>query len=111
MVRLFDAHNHLQDERLAPHLGDILKTLPETGVCGMVVNGSCEEDWPQVLDLARRFPEVIPSFGYHPWYVNERTSEWKEAMLRHLDAIPSAIGDRRRCSSGNCGLRQNGTCP
>jgi TatD DNase family protein len=46
-----------------------------------------------VLDLARRFPEVIPSFGYHPWYVNERTSEWKEAMLRHLDAIPSAIGE------------------
>jgi TatD DNase family protein len=92
-LRLVDAHNHLHDERLAPHLPDILGTLPRAGVVRMVVNGSGEEDWPQVLALARRVPEVIPSFGYHPWYVKERTAEWQEALTRHLDALPSAVGE------------------
>ena len=53
--RLYDAHNHLQDERLAPHREAILAALQSEGVAGMVVNGSCEADWPEVLALARRF--------------------------------------------------------
>jgi TatD DNase family protein len=92
-LNLFDAHNHLQDERLAPYLGDILKTLPEVGIVRMVVNGSCEADWPQVLDLARRVPQVVASFGYHPWYVKERSPNWKEILIQHLDSVPSAIGE------------------
>ena len=92
-LRLFDAHNHLHDERLAPHLADVLAALAGAGVVRMVVNGSCEEDWPHVLALARRVPEVVPSFGVHPWYAKERTAGWKEALTRHLEAIPSAIGE------------------
>src|SRR5262245_59352377 len=92
-LRLFDAHNHLQDDRLAPHLGNILDALPKSGVIRMVVNGSCESDWPQVLELARRSPLVIPSFGYHPWYVKERSPKWKEVLVRHLDSVPSAVGE------------------
>jgi TatD DNase family protein len=66
-LRFFDAHNHLQDERLAPHLPEILAALPAAGVVKIVVNGSCEADWPRVLELARTVPQVIPSFGCHPW--------------------------------------------
>jgi len=93
MARLYDAHNHLQDERLAPHLDQILRTLPGSGIEKMVVNGSCEEDWPQVLELAKRVPQVIPSFGYHPWYIRERTAAWQENLERFLDAVPSAVGE------------------
>ena len=91
--RLYDAHNHLQDTRLAPHREAILAALQREGVAGMVVNGSCEEDWPEVLALARSCPQVIPSFGYHPWYVKERSPEWQATLVRHLDAVPSAIGE------------------
>ena len=135
--RLYDAHNHLQDERLAPHREAILAALQSEGVAGMVVNGSCEADWPEVLALARRFntrvaadvsrripseaklaptnvggyaPSVdrselepsglvpghlmlIPSFGYHPWYVKERSPDWQQALVRHLEAVPSAVGE------------------
>jgi Tat protein secretion system quality control protein TatD with DNase activity len=92
-LRFFDAHNHLQDERFTPHLKEILASLPGAGVERMVVNGSCEEDWPQVLELAQKVPPVIPSFGYHPWYVGERTANWRENLVRFLDAAPSAIGE------------------
>jgi Tat protein secretion system quality control protein TatD with DNase activity len=52
-IRFYDAHNHLQDARLAPHREAIFAALQREGVAGMVVNGSCEEDWPEVLALAR----------------------------------------------------------
>ena len=92
-LRLYDAHNHLQDQRLAPCREAILRALQRESVMRMVVNGSCEADWPEVLELARRCPQVLPSFGCHPWYVKERSADWQAALLRHLDAVPSAIGE------------------
>ena len=92
-MRLYDAHNHLQDARLGVDVDALIATARAEGVARMVVNGSCDEDWPHVLALARRFPEVIPSFGYHPWYVGERTPAWRENLVGALDAVPSAIGE------------------
>lgn len=59
----------------------------------MVVNGSCESDWPQVLTLAQKFPVVLPSFGCHPWYIAKRTPDWLANLTHFLDAIPSAVGE------------------
>jgi len=39
------------------------------------------------------YPQVVPSFGYHPWYVKERTAGWQATLLRSLDQIPSAVGE------------------
>ena len=92
-LRLYDAHNHLQDDRLAPYREAVLAAVQREQVVKMVVNGSCEEDWPAVLELARHYPQVIPSFGYHPWYVKERSPDWQQVLLRHLDAAPSGVGE------------------
>jgi TatD DNase family protein len=92
-VKLYDAHNHLQDPRLKAHLPAIMSALQSEPLARMVVNGSCEEDWPDVLELARQFPQVLPSFGYHPWSVKERTPRWQAELARFLDAVPSAIGE------------------
>ena len=91
--RLFDAHNHLQDERFAPHLPGLLAACDAEGIVRMVVNGSCEEDWPRVLALARAHPQVLPSFGCHPWYLHERSPAWQESLVRCLDAIPAGVGE------------------
>jgi TatD DNase family protein len=88
-----DAHNHLQDARFAGTQPALLAPCAEAGVSRMVVNGTCESDWPAVLELDRRSSLVLPSFGLHPWYVHERTSDWQAALVRHLDAVPSAIGE------------------
>lgn len=59
----------------------------------MVVNGSCEQDWPEVLALSREFPEVLPSFGYHPWYIKERSPDWTQTLRRFVDETPAGIGE------------------
>jgi TatD DNase family protein len=59
----------------------------------MIVNGACEGDWADVLELAKKYKQVVPSFGYHPWYIQERTIDWRANLVRYLDAVPSAIGE------------------
>jgi TatD DNase family protein len=59
----------------------------------MVVNGACEEDWPRVLQLAQENKLVLPSFGYHPWYLHERTPDWLANLRKLLDEVPSAVGE------------------
>lgn len=88
---LFDAHNHLQDERLDPWRAEIVAGMAESGIGEMIVNGSCEEDWPQVAELAKKHAWVRPAFGLHPWYVKERGSEWLEKLREHLVAHPQAV--------------------
>lgn len=92
-MRLYDAHNHLQDERFAGRQSEIMAKAAGAGVVRMVVNGACEQDWPPVLELAQQFPQVLPSFGYHPWYLGERTTQWQPELIRFLDRVRSAVGE------------------
>ena len=87
---LLDAHNHLHDARLSPWRAEMLAELPALGIRRAVVNGTREDDWPEVASLAASTPWVLPSFGLHPWYVNDRTPAWHENLLRFLDAHPGA---------------------
>jgi TatD DNase family protein len=88
---LFDAHNHLQDERLDPWRHEIVSQMPQTGLAEMVVNGSCEQDWPQVAELTRQHAWMRPAFGLHPWYVKQRGSEWLTVLRSHLEAHSNAV--------------------
>lgn len=90
---LCDAHNHLQDERFAGRQDELVAACRAAGIGRMVVNGSCEADWPSVAALAARHPDlVVPSYGYHPWYLAERTSGWLDA-LRARVAAGGAVGE------------------
>lgn len=87
---IFDAHNHLQDEWLRPHLDSIAADLAASGVGGVVVNGTCEADWPAVSALAARFRWVRPSFGLHPWDAGNASPRWRALLSHTLDTLPTA---------------------
>ena len=89
-----DAHNHLQDDWLAPHLEGIAAESGRLGIGAMVVNGTSEADWPRVAALARRFAFVRPSYGLHPWDVGGRSPQWLETLRSRLVAEPpAAVGE------------------
>jgi len=92
-MKFHDAHNHLQDDRFAGRQSELLDLCKRSGIARMVVNGAGESDWPQVLQLAQENKMVLPSFGYHPWYLSERTPDWLANLKIFLDAVPSAIGE------------------
>ena len=93
-MKLYDAHNHLQDERFAGRQEALVAEARAAGVARMVVNGSCADDWPQVAALAQRHPGfVIPSFGLHPWYAPERKDDWLDQLIRWLDTPGAVVGE------------------
>ncbi|MEI6148116.1 MAG: TatD family hydrolase [bacterium] len=90
---LFDAHCHLQDERLRPHLDGVMERAAQAGVASMMCCGSAESDWPRVRELCGRFPQVKASFGIHPWYAGDRRSTWLATLRGFLSESPSAVGE------------------
>ena len=89
-MRLFDAHNHLQDTRLAPFLDDVLARARAAGIERMAVKGCSEADWDRVLELAAAHESIHPALGLHPWFVAERTPEWMKHLERLLREHPAA---------------------
>jgi TatD DNase family protein len=89
-MRFYDAHNHLQDDRFGGSQTELITQAGAVGVVGMVVNGACAGDWPRVVDIASSHPGVIPAFGWHPWYLHERTTGWLEQLESFLDRFPTA---------------------
>ena len=89
-----DAHNHLQQ---LSDPAEALAQAKELGVTRMLVNGTSEQDWPQVAELAQHHPEVFPAFGLHPWEIPHRSSDWLTTLRHFLKSNPTA-------SIGECGL-------
>jgi TatD DNase family protein len=92
-MRLFDAHNHLQDDRFTGEQDSLLTDCANVGLVRMVVNGTSESDWKSVAHLAKQHPCVLPSFGLHPWFVSQRSPGWFQTLENHLAAWPSAVGE------------------
>lgn len=93
-MRLFDCHNHIQDERLFPDLGNVLRRAAEAGVGEMGVKGCCEADWPRVAEIMRAHSGIHPSFGLHPWFIADRTPAWFQTLENLLRNHPRAgIGE------------------
>jgi len=95
-MRLFDAHNHLQDERLSGRLEAVFFDAAAVGVELMATKGCRESDWGRVERIAAERKGVHPAFGLHPWFVEERSREWfgrlKEALIAHPEASVGEIG-------------------
>jgi TatD DNase family protein len=89
-MRLYDAHNHLQDDRFDGGQPGLLSEAAAAGVARMVVNGACPADWGIVESLAHESSLVLPSFGCHPWYLHECGDDWRVALEAALDRWPNA---------------------
>lgn len=90
MTKLFDAHCHLQDPRIRNNSPRLIKTALENGILYFAVNGVSEKDWIVVKEMSDKYPCIIPSFGLHPWFIMDRTSNWLTFLKELLNANPSA---------------------
>lgn len=89
-MSFYDAHCHLQDDRLALHRVEILGLYGRLGVAEVAVNGTSPADWRLVAELARESELVRPSFGLHPWKVREVDASWRSELLELLGLFPDA---------------------
>jgi TatD DNase family protein len=94
MHNLFDAHCHMQDERLGTMLPDVLARAAQQQVTAMMCCATQENDWEQVLALGCIHNELRVSLGVHPWYAATITDGWQSRLCAHLFKNPcTAVGE------------------
>lgn len=90
-MKVFDAHCHLQDPRIWSKAPQLIAKANEVGVVGFAVNGVSENDWHLVKQLSQSYPAyIVPCFGLHPWFIQERTPSWFDTLKQFFDSTPSA---------------------
>lgn len=92
-MRFVDSHNHLQDLRFNQARAGVVAECSALGVVRSVVNGTNPSDWPAVTRLADEHQWIVPSYGVHPWYLDNLPCTWRDELLSALDARPSAVGE------------------
>ena len=100
-MNLYDAHQHFHFAQLTPHRATIDADLRRIGVRAAVVNGTNEDEWPVVAQLARDHDWVVPSFGIHPWDCGNRSPDWLAKLRATLLAhpLPGDGQDKHRAGS------------
>lgn len=95
---LFDSHNHLQNPRFDQLRDDLISEMRRVDISRCVINGTTESDWSKVKQLAQDHPDlVIPSYGLHPWHLEQRSDHWSDILVSLLIESPNA-------AIGECGL-------
>jgi len=89
----FDSHCHLQDERFAGSLPQVMERAGLAGVVRMSCCGAEENDWERVRKIALAYKAALPSFGLHPLYVRNRTDKWLDNLKSFLLSMPSGVGE------------------
>ncbi len=92
MIRLFDAHCHLEDAALFPDLGNVLERAAAAGVEALAASFDFSNAWKkekpffQTLETGcignhttfqglEKPPVIFPGIGIHPWFVSR---DWKK---------------------------------
>ena len=90
---LVDSHCHLDFPDLACDMPGIIERMQVAGVGCAVCIGVNLEDFPRVLALAERYPELYATVGVHPEYTDaeEPSTERLLELARHPKVI--AIGE------------------
>jgi len=101
-----DVHVHLQDKRFGETWEDVERYLErekEQGVAKFVCDGTSPADWKRTAEIARRFENVYPSFGVHPWNVGKISGDWLAVLADLLDSVVAKDGETR-AALGEVGL-------
>lgn len=90
---LVDSHCHLNFPDLASNLPEIFANMERNDVGYALCVSVNLPDFPQVLELAERYPKVYASVGVHPDYEEEKepTADELAALAEHPKVI--AIGE------------------
>lgn len=89
-MKLFDAHCHLQDPRIRTSAPKLIKSALDSGVCYFAVNGVSEKDWNLVKEMSDQHSSVLPCFGVHPWFIQDRSPDWFDTLKGFFETTPSA---------------------
>lgn len=94
---LIDTHCHIDVEEFDADRAAVLARCRALGVTRLVVPAVLARTWPQLLDLCRHEPGLLPALGLHPVYLDQHTDA-------DIDALAEWIARERPVAVGEIGL-------
>lgn len=91
---IFDSHAHYDDKWFDEDRQQVLKTLPQSGVCGVVNNAVNLETAKKALEFAEKYDYFYATVGFHPENLDDITPDYlyqMEQLLRCDKAV--AVGE------------------
>jgi len=70
-MRIVDTHCHLNDPLFAGKLEGVIERSKESGVTAFIVPSYDLDSLARTEELSRKYPEIYPAFGIHPWFASE----------------------------------------
>lgn len=92
-MKLYDVHTHIQDERMAGQRQQVVDRALSAGVFRIMVCGLHENDWDDVLGMAKNHGAIVPALGIHPWFIESRSPVWDVTLTRMLAESGAAVGE------------------
>lgn len=88
---MIDAHCHINDPDLLPHIDSLLAQMQQAGVSAALVVGTDVSSSRQAVELARRYPAVLrATVGMHP-HESKALDTAALAALRALAVQPEVV--------------------
>lgn len=89
---IFDTHAHYDDERFEDYRENLLSTLPEHGVGGIITCGCDGKSSKKALAMAEKYPYIYAAVGIHPGNLDSGTEISEiEQLAKHPKCV--AIGE------------------
>ncbi len=96
-MNLVDTHTHLNDEKYAGDLPDVIERARNAGVTEMIVCGYDLENSKKAVKIASEYNGITATAGIHP----HNASDWDDALEDEMKAIAS---DENVVAWGETGL-------
>lgn len=103
---IFDSHAHYLDDRFNDDREELLATLLNTTVCGIIENGTDAATSRLAVELAHRHEKLWAAVGIHP-------GEAAEAVPQDLAVLEALAADKKVVAIGEIGLdyHYDDACP
>ncbi len=88
---IFDSHAHYDDKKFDGIRGELLDSLPNHGVCGVINCGCDTESSKEALSFAEKYPYIYAAVGVHPENIGGGTVTEIEELAKHKKCV--AIGE------------------
>lgn len=94
---LIDSHCHLDDDRYDQIRDQVVARAQAAGVRRFVVAATTRARWSKLEEVVNRYPGSYPSYGLHPWFMDEHRPQDPAALDDWLHSHPAI-------ALGECGL-------
>lgn len=83
-----DVHVHLQDNRFGSDLDIVFNRAEEKNVRRMICSATSPADWRRVEQLGQKRPQLLTTYGIHPWFLRGINGDWEQYLKSMLFRVP-----------------------